>query len=245
MADHGRILLADDDDTFLQSTARLLQKRGYACDIAPDATAAGNLLKANGYDLLIADIRMPGNPNLELVREVQRHAVGMPVVVVTGYPSLDSAIEAVRLPVVAYLVKPFEFEELLVHVDRTLAHVRQSRLLRETERQLQALRDGVLGVEQLKLGTAAGHTEVARLVLHNIAASLLDLDRLWQDRPARHHESCQPFNCARAERLLDAMRDTVQTLERTRRSFKSQELADLRKRLQRMLMGIEAPEAAS
>lgn len=112
MAGFGSILIADDEDTFLQSTARLLRREGYDCDCAADANEAIEMLSVRRYDLLVSDIRMPGNPDMRLLREVQRNAEGMPVILVTGHPSVGTAIESIRLAVAAYLIKPIDFEEL-------------------------------------------------------------------------------------------------------------------------------------
>ena len=120
MTDLGRILIADDEHTFLNSMADLLRREGYQCDCAPNAIVAADLLRRNDYDLLIADIKMEGNFELELIRDIPQIAGGMPVILVTGHPSLKSAIQSVQLPVVAYLVKPFEFKELLFHVQSSI-----------------------------------------------------------------------------------------------------------------------------
>jgi len=105
----GNILIADDEETFLLSTADLLRREGYHCDCAPDGKRAAEMLGKGEYDLLIADIKMPGNGNLELVREMPRLAEGLPVILVTGYPSLKTAMESFQLPVAAYLPKPVEW----------------------------------------------------------------------------------------------------------------------------------------
>jgi len=120
MTDLGRILIADDEHTFLDSMADLLRREGHQCDCAPNAIVAADLLRRNDYDLLIADIKMEGNFELELIRDIPQIAGGMPVILVTGHPSLKSAIQSVQLPVVAYLVKPFEFKELLIHVQSSI-----------------------------------------------------------------------------------------------------------------------------
>lgn len=109
MAEKGKILIADDEETFLHSTADLLRREGYDCDIVPDGNRAAEMLGKGEYDLLIADIKMPGNGNLELVREMPRLAEGLPVILVTGYPSLKTAMESFQLPVAAYLPKPVEW----------------------------------------------------------------------------------------------------------------------------------------
>lgn len=78
MTAQTRILLADDDATFREATAELLRAAGFACDTAADAYAAGRLLKEGAYALVIADIRMPGNEELELVSTLPAIAAGTP-----------------------------------------------------------------------------------------------------------------------------------------------------------------------
>ena len=84
MAELGSILLADDEDAFRQMTAEVLRRDGYDCHCASDGHRAAEMLRANRYHLLIADIKMPGNAKLELVRETQQLARGMPVILVTA-----------------------------------------------------------------------------------------------------------------------------------------------------------------
>ena len=114
-----RILIADDEETFRESTVAILAEVGYACNAARDATEAERLLE-NGYDLLLADIRMPGNSQLEFLETVARRHPDLPVVVVTGYPSVGTVIESFRLSIVDYLIKPVDLDELKNAVDRGL-----------------------------------------------------------------------------------------------------------------------------
>jgi DNA-binding NtrC family response regulator len=121
MADKGRILIADDEESFRRATAQLLEREGYRCDEAGDALTAVQRLSHATYDLLIADIRMPGNARLELLGEMPVLAPGVPVILVTGFPSFTSGQRALDLPVVAYLVKPVEFGDLLMRVRNWLS----------------------------------------------------------------------------------------------------------------------------
>src|SRR5262249_46967405 len=84
MTQAGRILLADDEETFAESTADLLRRAGYECDTAGEASAAASLLAAAKDDLLIADIRMPGNVELDLLRHVAETQRTLPVILVTA-----------------------------------------------------------------------------------------------------------------------------------------------------------------
>lgn len=137
MNDSGHILIADDEEVFLQTTATLLRRKGYTCTCAPDATTVLKLLEQETFDLLISDIKMPGNPQLELVEQWLRLADGVPVILITAYPSVESAIRAIQLPVVAYLVKPFEFHALLAEVRSALARMSTYRAAQEAQQRWQ------------------------------------------------------------------------------------------------------------
>jgi two-component system response regulator AtoC len=127
MSNLGRILIADDEETFLESTADLLREEGYECDCAPDAQIATEMLNQKSYDLLIADIKMPGNHGLELIKEMPKIAETLTAILVTGYPSLNTAIMATRLSVAGYLLKPVVFEELLKLVHESVVRARAFR----------------------------------------------------------------------------------------------------------------------
>jgi two-component system response regulator HydG len=117
----ARILVADDEPLFLQTTASLLSKAGFTCMSAASGTAALEALSQEPFDLVISDLNMPGNLKLELLREGRRKWPEIPVIVVTGAPSLPSAIESVRLGITDYLLKPVKYEDLLSAVRRALA----------------------------------------------------------------------------------------------------------------------------
>lgn len=120
MSQHPRLLLADDEETFLKATAELLRDEGFECDCAMDGFQALEILAVQRHDLLIADLQMPGNTQFELVEQAAQIAPMLPMILVTGYPSLGSAIRAVELPLVAYLVKPFDFDDLLKHIRKAI-----------------------------------------------------------------------------------------------------------------------------
>jgi len=121
LARRGRILIADDEESVLLSTADLLRIEGYECACAFDAKTAVHMLRKKKYDLLIADIKMQGNSDLQLIKKLPEIVGTMPVILVTGYPSLSSAVQSMRMPVVGYLIKPFEFSELLSMTQSTIA----------------------------------------------------------------------------------------------------------------------------
>lgn len=101
MADKGKVLLADDEENFQRAIAVLLREQGYLCDVVSDASAATERLRHNQYDVLIADIKMPGNTELEFIRELSADAQGISMILVTGYPSTETAIASVELPILS------------------------------------------------------------------------------------------------------------------------------------------------
>ncbi len=240
MAEWSRILIADDEETFLNSTADLLRKQGYQCDCAPDATSAAELLRANEYDLLIADIKMPGNAKLEFIQELPGIAEGMPVILVTGYPSLGSAIESIQLPVAAYMVKPIEFDELLAQVRRSTETFRVYRAVRTTQQRLRDWLKKLTSIEEVLKASPAQASSAPvdtflELTFQNIVGSMSDLKHLTQSI-AMHNlegqEVCHLLHCPRLTELSNALSETVSVLEKTRHAFKSKDLGELRKKLE-------------
>ncbi len=112
----SKILIADDDETFLLATTDLLRREGYECYYAPDAKTVIQTLEAVKFDLLISDINMPGNNELELIKKLPEIAEGLPVILITGGQLSDTQIQSLKPQVTACLNKPLDFEELLMHV---------------------------------------------------------------------------------------------------------------------------------
>ncbi|AMV16983.1 sigma-54-dependent transcriptional regulator [Planctomyces sp. SH-PL14] len=122
-----RILVADDEPLYRRTTAALLEKEGFRCVQAADGHAALRALESEPFDLVLSDLNMPGNLRLELLHEGRRRWPEVPLIVVTGAATLPSAIEAVRLGIADYLLKPVRFEELLTSVRKVLAQATRRR----------------------------------------------------------------------------------------------------------------------
>lgn len=122
-----RILIVDDEPLFLQTTCQLLRNEGADCSTAVDAPSAlaeleKNSADAREFDLVLTDLNMPGNLRWELLQAGRHRWSHVPMIVITGVPSLPSAIESLRLGVTDYLLKPVAFPELLTSVRRALAN---------------------------------------------------------------------------------------------------------------------------
>jgi len=108
----GRILLLDDDRIVLGSITALLQFRGY--DVVPTSSAAAALreLGRSDFDVVIADLRLPDGDGMDVLRTVRERRPGVPVIVVTGYGTVESAVRAMKLGAFDYLPKPIRSEHL-------------------------------------------------------------------------------------------------------------------------------------
>jgi DNA-binding response OmpR family regulator len=234
MTTPGRILLADDEPVFLDSTADLLRREGYQCDTVSDGATALARVQAQPYDLLITDLEMPGNSDLGLVRQIAASRGGLPVLIITGVPSIRSAMACVELPVAAYLLKPVVFADLLPRVHAAVTRFRAWQAMQEAEQRLNQWRRDY---QELTATPAAGIDVFLSLTLRNVMGSLTDLQQLGRalaGHPVGEHP-CQLLNCPRGAQLQEAVRETIRVLEDTKHAFKSKALGDLRRKLELLL----------
>jgi excisionase family DNA binding protein len=115
-----RVLVVDDEASIRDLLSKTLALAEYDVDTAADASTALGRVRAAEYDLLIADLRMPGMDGLTLIRQVKRIRAELPVIIITGFSTESSAIEAVNLGVAGYLRKPFRVPEVLAAAAKAL-----------------------------------------------------------------------------------------------------------------------------
>jgi excisionase family DNA binding protein len=115
-----RVLVVDDEASIRDLLAKTLALAEYEVDVAPDGRAALDRMRMYPYDLLIADLKMPGLDGLSVIREAKRYKTDLPVIVITGFSTESSAIEAINLGVSGYLTKPFRVPEVLKQAEKAL-----------------------------------------------------------------------------------------------------------------------------
>jgi len=116
----SRVLVVDDESSIRELLQKTLALAEYDVDTAPDGRAALERLRLGNYNLLIADLKMPGMDGLTLIREARRLIADLPVIIITGFSTESSAIEAVNLGVAGYLTKPFRVPQVLAAAARAL-----------------------------------------------------------------------------------------------------------------------------
>jgi DNA-binding NtrC family response regulator len=231
----GRLLIADDDEPFRTGLSLWLERMGYACTSAPNAETALQLLRALEFDAILADIHMPGNAGLEMIETIPQVARGLPVILMTGRPTVETAARSVRLSVAAYLVKPPVLEELPPLLDGVIANYRRIRALNDSRQNLVEW-----GAELEQISNALRQPSVLsqnealagylRVTLRNVIMQLAELEN-----SAATWGGGKSGSSLRELDMISALRHAVDVLEQTKQNFKSKPLADLRRRLEDML----------
>jgi excisionase family DNA binding protein len=115
-----RVLVVDDEASIRDLLSKTLALAEYEVDVAPDGRSALDRMRLYPYDLLIADLKMPGMDGLTVIREAKRYKADLPVIIITGFSTESSAIEAVNLGVAGYLTKPFRVPQVLAAAAKAL-----------------------------------------------------------------------------------------------------------------------------
>ena len=242
-----RILLADDEETFRRSTARLFEQEGYQCDCAQDSQEASRLLTKE-HDVLISDIRMPGNMQFEFLRDVRSRFPMLPIVLVTGYPSVQTAVESLRLSFTDYLLKPVDWPDLRRAVGEA---VKKTTMLRMTAAVREEASRLVASLERLHgdlppMGSGRNESELAWSLDTYLSQSFTQmailsdrirsvLTRQFQTHAESPTDVCRMMECPRLSAYREALEGTVEVLARTKHSFRSKDLGLLREKIEQLL----------
>jgi two-component system response regulator HydG len=117
----GHILIVDDDPTFRMTTAALLEADGHSVDTAADGPEAAERLKDRAYDLMLVDFRMPGIDGISLVEALRLRGHGVPILMISGFANVESAVRALHVGADDFLTKPVEPDVLSARVADLLA----------------------------------------------------------------------------------------------------------------------------
>jgi DNA-binding NtrC family response regulator len=126
MSNH-KILIAEDEAISLKHLTYALEKDGYSVTGAKDGNEAFSLFEQNSYDIVIADIKMPGMDGLALLEKIKEKDPDMDVIIITGFGSIESAVEAMKKGASEYVTKPFNLDELNIKIKKVLEKKRIER----------------------------------------------------------------------------------------------------------------------
>jgi FixJ family two-component response regulator/glycine cleavage system H lipoate-binding protein len=112
MAEDQRLLVVDDEEAICEGCRRIFARQGFQVEKTSDARAGLRLASENDYAAILLDIKMPEMTGIEFLAELREKKPNVPVILMTGYPSIPNAISAVRLGAAGYVTKPFTPEEI-------------------------------------------------------------------------------------------------------------------------------------
>lgn len=179
-----RVLVVDDDKAICEYMDTFLTQDGYEVTTMSDATKVADEVRTGGYHLVVLDLMMPQVDGLEVLRQIRRMDSDVAVVIFTGYPSLQSAVESMKLEAVDYLEKPFSpetFREVLERVMRKKGLMRSPeeslhRAIGETIRKLRKDRD--LTLKQLARRTSLSVSLLSQIERAESSASIGSLYKI-------------------------------------------------------------------
>ncbi len=124
----AHILIVDDEERMRHLLSIMLSRRGYRVEQAADGVEALTMIESASFDMIISDIKMPRMDGIELLKKIQEIDVPCPVVFITAFATVDSAVNAMRDGAVDYITKPFDEDRIVLTVEKTLS---LSRILAE------------------------------------------------------------------------------------------------------------------
>lgn len=127
MSESARILVIDDEESIRRTVSMTLKHAGYSVDIAENGKEALEKAEANFYNLALIDIRLPDMEGTELLTALKKTTPKMAKIILTGYPSLFNAVNAINRGVDGYLIKPVDSNELLRMVKEELTKQREEK----------------------------------------------------------------------------------------------------------------------
>ena len=179
-----RVLVVDDDQAILEFMETFLTKDGFEVTTLANAKDAPEAVKDGGFHLVVLDLMMPGLGGVEVLEQIRRVDSDVAVVIFTGYPSLDTAVQSMKLDAVDYLKKPFnpyEFREVLDRVMRKKGLLRTPeenlhRVIGETIRGLR--KDRGLTLKQMARRTGLSVSLLSQIERAESSASISSLYKI-------------------------------------------------------------------
>lgn len=151
----GHILIIDDEASLRKTLARILQQAGFEVTTAESAEIGIDYLKTTPFDLVLADLRMPGMHGMEALKLIHANHPAIPVVLFTAQPDVNSAVEALRHGATDYLLKPIKPEAIIARARAILLETQREKRKREIQLQIESLQNELRSLESGEPAPAA------------------------------------------------------------------------------------------
>ncbi|MCF7973054.1 MAG: sigma-54 dependent transcriptional regulator [Phycisphaerae bacterium] len=212
MVDSGTILIVEDEQDMLLGLQRILSKQGYCVDIADSGAAALEKVRQSDFDIVITDLKMPGMDGIDLLRKVKAEHADTLVIVMTGYGTVENAVEAMKLGACDFIAKPFDADHIRMVVRRVLKQVSLTHENRFLKQQLKGSRDvqNIIGdsgrmQDVFKVADKVARTDTTVLLLGESGTGKELIARYIHNNSRRKNGVFIPVNCgALTETLLES-----------------------------------------
>ena len=198
----GRILIADDERTIRETVSMILNEEDYDTDAVSNGKEALELLEIKNYDILITDIKMPEMDGMELISQSFKICPQTSVIIITAHGSIESAIDALRKGAFDYILKPFDFDDLLLRVGRLMDHkeLASENLALRQEVELKYNFSNIIGQsaemqDVFKLITKVSDTKGNVLITGKSGTGKELVARAIHYHSSRHNKPFVPINC--------------------------------------------------
>lgn len=221
-----RILIVDDEMNMCEALFDVLEDEGYSVSIASDKEEALRLLSNIEFDLLIMDIRLKGTNGIELLNLAKELRPDIGIIVITGYPSLDSAIEGVRLGIDDYLLKPISVESLKASIQNVILQKEKEKQKAKSVKELEKAEERISRLEEAlsqatklaslgKISPAMFHEVKNILGIINISVYYLKKNLETKDTKIRKHLEIIEKEVSHSNQIIMGLLDLSRSQEKS------------------------------
>jgi two-component system response regulator HydG len=207
-----KILIVDDDPGHLVSVKTIIRSWGYMVKTADDGTVAVDVVKSESIDLILMDVRMASMSGIEALKQIKAYNPTIPIIIMTAYSSVDTAVEVLKSGAYDYLIKPLDFEVLKLTIERASEHAGLKEENRALKEHLQGDYDleNIIGRSQpmkklLEMVSMVAPSEATVLITGESGTGKELIARSLHFNSPRRGNSLVVLNCAAiAETLLES-----------------------------------------
>lgn len=237
MQEQQRILIVDDNRSYVEFLVKTISEEGFCCDSTNSADSAIEIVGITRYDLFMIEASVASDSELNLIGRLTEKADGAEAIVIAHSPSVESVVACMKQGATVYLVNLTDRNELLQHVRRSLRYVAAYRAVLEEQSRLQEWYSDLDNISQTLRHGRANESIVIdtffSLTMRNVVSAMTDLKRLTSALASGgNQEVCEMLYCPRISQIMDHITTTIGVIEKTKASFKSRELGELRSQLQ-------------